>query len=338
MRCFNCCAKRPVECIRRVACASNKVMKRVVTIACFSAALIYGSSAFAQEGPQPTEMVVSVESKSMPPTDASALTVEVNGRKEPLTSWEALAPNNAQVALLIDDGLRESIGRELDNLKSFVGNLPSGVEVMIGFMQLGHVVAEQDFTADHSRAANSIHLPQGVPGASASPYLCLSDFVQHWPGAKSETIGLAAQQRKARIVLMLTNGVDPYNGSTSVLNQDSPYVKAAVTDAQRAGVAVYSIYFGDAGIRGASADNSGQSYLAQLTEATGGVNYWEGVGNPVSLKPFLDQFQQSLAETYIAGFLAPAGHNPQRDLVHVKISAPHVKLHSASQVLPGNRE
>lgn len=313
-------------------------MKRNLGIACIAVAFISVTSAVAQEGPQPTQMLVSVESKSMPPADASALTVEVNGRKEPLTSWEPLSPNHAQVALLIDDGLRESIGRELDNLKSFVANLPSGVEVMIGFMQFGHVAAEQDFTADHSRAADSIHLPQGVPGASASPYLCLSDFVQRWPAAKSETIGLAAQQRKARIVLMLTNGVDPYNGSTSVLNQDSPYVKAAVTDAQRAGVAVYSIYFGDAGIRGASADNSGQSYLAQLTEATGGINYWEGVGPPASLVPFLKQFQQSLAETYVAGFLAPAGRNPQRDLVHVRISAPHARLHSPSQVLPGNRE
>jgi hypothetical protein len=301
-------------------------------------ALLAANAGIAQEGPQPTQMLVSVDPKSTPPADASALTVEVNGRKEPLSSWEPLSPNHAQVALLIDDGLRESVGRELDNLKSFVGNLPSGIEVMIGFMQFGHVAAEQDFTANHAQAAASIHLPQGVPGASASPYLCLSDFVKHWPGAKSEPIGLAAQQYKARIVLMLTNGVDPYNGSTSVLNQDSPYVKAAVTDAQRAGVAVYSIYFGDAGIRGASADNSGQSYLAQLTEATGGVNYWEGVGNPVSLAPFLKQFQQSLAETYVAGFAAPAGHDPQRDLVHVKISAPHAKLHAPSQVLPGNRE
>jgi len=290
----------------------------------------------AQEGPQPTQMLVSVDPKSSPPADASALTIEVNGRKEPLTSWEALAPNHAQVALLIDDGLRESIGREIDNLKSFVGNLPSGVEVMIGFMQFGHVAAEQEFTTDHAQAAASIHLPQGLPGASASPYLCLSDFVKHWPGTKSEAPGTGAQQQKARIVLMLTNGVDPYNGSTSVLNQDSPYVKVAISDAQRAGVSVYAIYFGDAGMRGASADNSGQSYLAQLTEATGGVNYWEGIGNPVSLAPFLKQFQQSLAETYVAGFLAPSGHG--RDLVHVKISAPHAKLHASSQVLPGNRE
>ena len=109
---------------------------------------------------------------------------------------------------------------------------------------------------------------------------------------------------------MLTNGVDPYNGSTSVMNQGSPYVDNAIADAQRAGVAVYAIYFGDAGISGGSADISGQDYLSQITQATGGVNLWEGVGNPVSTAPFLSKFQSALAETYIATFNAPLGNNP----------------------------
>ncbi len=42
---------------------------------------------------------------------------------------------------------------------------------------------------------------------------------------------------------MLTNGVDPYNGSDRISNQDSPYVAQSVTDAQRAGVSVSSIYY-----------------------------------------------------------------------------------------------
>lgn len=287
-------------------------------------------------------MLVSVDAKSTPPADASALTIEVNGHKGPLTAWEPVVPGNAQVALLIDDGLRETIGREMDNLKSFIGNLPSGVEVMVGFMQFGHVVSGQGFTTDHSAAAASLHLPQGVPGASASPYVCLSDFVQHWPGSEgSSSAGLGGgPQRKARFIIMISNGVDPYNGSTSVLNQDSPYVKAAIADAQRAGVAVSAIYFSDAGIsmRGASADNSGQTYLNELADGTGGVDYWEGIGNPVSTAPFLAEFQKSLSETFIATFPAPAGRNPGRDLVRVKITAPHVKLHAPSAVLPGNRE
>ena len=73
---------------------------------------------------------------------------------------------------------------------------------------------------------------------------------------------------KARFILMLTNGVDPYNGSTSIMNQGSPYVDNAIADAQRAGVTVYSIYFGDAGMAGGSVNNSGQDCLNQIAQAT----------------------------------------------------------------------
>jgi hypothetical protein len=304
--------------------------------------LLPGMAATAQqEGPVPTQALVNVDSKSTPPASASALTVQVDGRKEPLTSWQQVVPANAQVAILVDSGLRESVGRELDALRNFVHGLPPGVEVMVGSMQFGRVVSDQPFTTDHQVAASSFHLPEGVPGMSASPYLCLSDFVKKWPGAAANGVGGgfgASPQRKARFVLMLTNGVDPYNGSTSVLNQDSPYVKAAIADAQRAGVAVYAIYFGDAGIRGRSAENSGQNYLSELAESTGGVNLWEGVGNPVSMSPFLGQFQRAIAETYVATFNAPMGNNPQKDLVRVKFTAPNAKLRAPDEVRPGNRE
>ena len=105
---------------------------------------------------------------------------------------------------------------------------------------------------------------------------------------------------------MITNGVDPYNGSTSIMNQDSPYVSAAVSDAQRAGVAVYSIYWGGAGIGGPQASFSGQSYLQQIAQGTGGRLFYQGTRNPVAMKPFLDDFTKLLGQMYIASFYAPA--------------------------------
>jgi hypothetical protein len=132
---------------------------------------------------------------------------------------------------------------------------------------------------------------------------------------------------------MLTNGVDPYNGSDRISNQDSPYVATAVTDAQRAGIPVYSIYYGDSGMRGGAASFSGQSYLQQVAEGTGGRSYYMGSGNPVSLVPFLDQFQNALSETYIATFDAPAS----KDLVRLKLTTklPGTKLRAPQLVRPG---
>ena len=302
---------------------------------------MFGLSARAQEeGPVATQVLVGVDAKSTPPSSASEITISVNDRKEPVSAWAPVQPANAQVALLIDNGLRESVGRELDNLRKFIRDLPPGIEVMVGYMQYGSVVSEQGFTADHTSAASNVHLPAGMPGMSASPYLCISDFVKKWPDSASSSsdnsLGAPATH-KARFILVLTNGVDPYNGSTSVMNQDSPYVATAVEDAQRAGVAVYSIYFGGAGIGGESANFSGQSYLTQLTQETGGVNYYQGARNPVSMSPFLDMFRHAVSETYIATFNAPARKDP-RDLVRVKISAPKAKLRAPEEVRPGNQE
>ncbi len=262
-----------------------------------------------------------------------------------MSSWTSVAPAQAQVALLIDDGLRESVGRNLDSLRKFVTSLPPSVEVLVGYMQNGRVVSASGFTTDHAAAAAEVRLPQGIPGESASPYFCLSDFVKHWPGeagggqSSSEgTINRGDTRRtgKARFVLMITNGVDPYNGSTSVMNQDSPYVHTAIADSQRAGVAVYSIYFADAGIRGASAAFSGQSYLQQVADATGGRNYYEGMGNPVDMAPFLKEFTGAIGRTYIASFDAPA---KGRELVRLKVnSASKAKLRAPEAVEPGNVE
>jgi len=307
------------------------MMRPLASALLLALTITFSHASLAQvEGPVPTQVLVNVDAKSVPLVSASTLMIAVNDRKEQLSAWEQVTPSNVQVALLIDDGLRESVGREIDNLHNFIRTLSPGIEVLVGYMQYGHVATAQSFTTDHQAAASTIHLPDGMVDMSASPYICISDFVKNWPGH--------AAARKARFIIMLTNGVDPYNGSASIMNQGSPYVDNAIEDAQRAGVSIYSIYFGDAGMGGGMVNNSGQSYLNQITEATGGINYWEGVGNPVSTAPFLHNFQGAIAESYIATFLAPAGNNPARDLVRIKLSAPKAKLHAPSKARPGNVE
>ena len=311
-------------------------MERLALAATLLALSTFTPSMIAQqEGPTPTQATVSLQSKS--PTNASAkdLTIKVNNHETPLTSLTRVQPTGAQVALLIDDGLRSSIGRQLPDLKKFVATLPLGTEVFVGYMQNGRVVpadkSSEGFSSDHAAVANELRLPFGSPGISASPYFCLSDFVKKWPASHSDDAGTPTP--KARFVLMITNGVDPYNGSTSPANQDSPYVESAVADAQRAGVAVYSIYATNSGLDSNTSSFSGQSYLSQVASGTGGTSYYIGSGNAVSFLPFFKQFNRALAETYIATFDAPAG----KDLVRIKLSSslPGVKLHTAEQVRPG---
>jgi hypothetical protein len=282
--------------------------------------------------------VVQIDSKAPVIPTTNNVTLKVDGRVTPLTSIAQVKPNGAQVALLIDDGLRMSLGRELSGLRSFVQGLRPGTEIFIGYMQNGRVVPVQNFTTDYAAAARSLRLPQGTPGISASPYFCISDFVKKWPSTEQNEADLQRSMQpaaKARFILMITNGVDPYNGSTSITNQNSPYVDSAIRDAQRAGVPVYSIYYSDAGFRGQRGSFSGQSYLLQIAQATGGASYYQGTGNPVSLEPFLKQFKNAIAESYIATFPAPGGKDLVR--INVKTSLSKTKLHAPEEVRPGNQ-
>ena len=297
------------------------------------AALLVPAARAQQEGPALTQALVAVDAKDPVTPSISNVTVKVDNHPTPLTSISLVTPARAQIALLIDDGLRTSVGRELSTLRKFVQSLPPGTEIFIGYLQNGRVLPSQDFTTDLAAAAQAVRMPMGSPGLSASPYFCLSSFVKEWSSA--EVDNGASYTRKARFVLMITNGVDPYNGSTNIMNQNSPYVDAAVRDSQRAGVPVYSIYFSDAGFRGGQASFSGQSYLSQLADGTGGVAYYEGTGNPVSMDPFLKRFKEAVAQTYVATFDAPADKN----LVRLKLSTklPHTKLRAQDQIRPGTR-
>jgi len=292
-----------------------------------------------QEGPTPTQALVQVDSAAPAVIKTSNVVLKVDNNITPLTSLAPVTPSGAQVAILIDDGLRMSVGRELAGLRKFVESLRPGTEVFIGYMQNGRVVSAQNFTTDHAAAARSLRLPQGSPGISASPYFCVSDFVKKWPSARTQgprdLQASTVPVRKARFILMISNGVDPYNGSTSITNQNSPYVETAIRDAQRAGVPVYSIYYSGADFHGHRSSFSGQSYLQQIADATGGTAYYQGTGNPVSLDPFLEKFQKAVAESYIATFPAPGGKDLVR--INVRSSLSNTKLRAPEMVRPGNR-
>jgi hypothetical protein len=313
------------------------MMKPILTLALFSLALPLANA--QQEGNTPTQAVISLDSKTPASATASNVILKVDNRVTPLLNLAPVPANGAQVALLIDDGLRASIGGEINNIRSFITSLPQGTEVFVGYMQNGRVVSGSDtipgFTTDRAAAAEGLRLSMGVRGASASPYFCLSDFVKNWPpGAEGQPTPRSQQPtHKARFVLMITNGVDPYNGSTSITNQDSPYVAAAVTDAQRAGVPVYSIYYTDAGFGPRRGSFSGQGYLLQVAQGTGGQAYYQGTGSPVSLIPFLKQFQTALAESYVATF--PVDANKKLVTLKASTSLPKTKVNAPQLVRPG---
>ena len=142
------------------------------------------AAAQAGESQVPTQMLVRPDSKNVDTLTQSALTLQIDNKPAQLTSLSPVRAGNIQVALLIDDGLSRSAGIQLEDLRSFAVSLPPDTELLVGYMTNGTIRVEQPFTTDHNLAASRIRIPFGVPGQSASPYFCLSEFVKHWPGAE----------------------------------------------------------------------------------------------------------------------------------------------------------
>jgi hypothetical protein len=302
---------------------------------CLSAALLVvaASPVFAQdlpvEGPAPTTALIHVQSRSDVPLNPAMLKLQVNGHDTAITSVRPVSSEAPQIAILIDDGLRGSFDLQTKDVANFINGLPPRAEVLVGYMQNGTVrSATGQFSTNREAVVSQLRVPISSPGISASPYFCLSDFVKRWP----------ASNPGPRFVLMITNGIDPYNGRASIMNQDSPYVQAAQEDAQRAGVAVYSIYFTEAGVRGGSL--SGQSYLGQVAEATGGELFNQGPITPVSLTPYFAQFNKAIAESYLLNFAVNVRGGKSDDLsrIRLKTSQPGVKLHAPEAVRAGMAE
>src|SRR5262245_41192386 len=83
-----------------------------------------------QEGPVPTQTIVAVDSKTPQKLTVQTTKVKVNGHDTQVAAINPIPSNGVQIALLIDDGLRSSVGRQIGDLKSFITSLPAGTEIL----------------------------------------------------------------------------------------------------------------------------------------------------------------------------------------------------------------
>jgi len=252
------------------------------------------------------------------------VSIKVNGKPSIVTSWAPLRGPEARLELviLIDSSARSSLGSQFGDIEHFINGLPTNAKAGIAYMMNGQANFAGPLTADHAEVLRALHLPGGSPGSSASPYFCLSDLAKHWP---SKDRGVR------REVIMITDGVDNYERQ---LDLNDPYVQAAIDDSLRAGLVVYSIYWLNQGLadRTLYANNAGQSLLNQVTEATGGKNFWEGFGNPVSFQPFFEEIARRLENQYELGFSTHLNGKPATKSLKLKVDGIAVEVTAPKQV------
>jgi hypothetical protein len=290
----------------------------------FAAPAVFAADNNSTTG-QGSAIVTVLQGQEMPGgIPQQALQLKVNGKESTITGWTPLRGPQAKVELvvLIDDGARTSLGTQLSEIAKFIDGLQPNAKVAVAYMMNGRAAFSGPLTTDRAVVVKQLHLPMaGMPGIDASPYFCLSDLAKSWPsrdpGARRE-------------VVMVTDGVDNYDRR---FDPEDPYVQAAIDDAVRARLIVYSIYWTSSGRfdRRMYGADTGQNLLAEVTDATGGNSYWMGLGNPVSFEPYFADIDRRLDNQYELDFMTPVGNKPQIENLKLKLSAP-AKIDAPQQV------
>lgn len=297
------------------------------SVALLAAAPILAQGDFNQGQGKAVVTVLPAQNGVPASISADQLALKIDGKPASIANWTPARDSNApiQMVVMIDDGARASLGLQLKDIAHFIATLPPNAQVAVAYMENGRAALAGPLTTDHAAAVKELHMPlAGARGISGSPYFCLSDLAKHWP----------SQDRAVRrVVVMVTDGVDYYEPR---YDPEDPYVQAAIEDAVRSRILVYTIYWRNQGFfdRTGYAAMDGQNLMDQVTEATGGNSYWIGFGNPVSFQPYFQNIDQRLDNQYEIGFVAPIQGKP--GVQNMQLKANGAKVVAPQQVYVGH--
>lgn len=296
-----------------------------------ASALLMAAPLFAQnEGQTQGQAVVTVlpakNAETAPALSQQDVQVKINGKDATVTNWTPYRGDDGrlEVVVMLDSGARTSMANQFGDIKDFVNGLPADAKVTLAYMQFGTAKLVSPLTADKNAVLSKLAIPNGMPGQNASAYICLSDLAKHWPSNDRDA---------RRVVVMISDGVDYYDPQ---FDPQDPYMQAAIKDSVRSGLVVYSIYWQNKGRfdRTGYASASGQNLLLQVTQATGGESYWQGMGNPVSFVPYFKDINKRLQNQYEVAFTAPVSKSGV-DSMKVKVNGISGKVAAPQQVYLG---
>jgi len=277
-------------------------------------------------GTAPVRVTVTLSGpQTSAPVTAKDVQVYQNSQRRPVLDFMPVAdsPQGMDFAILIDDSVRSEVTLQYPDIRQFIASLPASTQVGVAYAEYGAAVFNQPFSADHSRAAAALQLPQGRIAAGGSLYQSVSDLVQDWPN-----------DGRVRVALVVSYGVDIWRGLADTSPEINPDLTAAIHQAQASGVMIYTIFAGSSvGFEhGPMLNLNGQGSLARLASATGGESYFQGTRTPVAFKPFLNRLRASLNRQYLLTFEAEARNAPHEAPLRVTTEVPNVKIVAPSEV------
>src|SRR5438445_7019479 len=157
-----------------------------IRIALVFGALTLGVGLFAANavaaGPGTVNLTVTAVGKkdtSPPLVTKEDVLLYLNKDRTQVADWKH--GKKLYLAVLIDDSLDSGIASQWSDLKAFLAGQPDTAYISVAYARNGTAVLAQDFTNDHTLAAQALRLPVGNGGAFSSPYLALLDLMKRWP-------------------------------------------------------------------------------------------------------------------------------------------------------------
>jgi VWFA-related protein len=268
----------------------------------------------ARDGVRTVVIPVTIRTKSsrmQRELEVVNFTVREDGEEMRKLSIRWLGNSPLTLSVMIQDGVVPSIGNEMKGIADFIRSLPEGSRVMVGYIRAGSLEVRQKFTTDLERAATTLRPPVSFASAAPSnPYTEIIDSLKRFE----------AQPAGRRAMLVVSDGLDYSRGFDTVSVVQSIDLQRAINEAQRRGVAVYSLYAPSVitAVRTNHLLAAGaQSSLERLSQETGGRAYFQGLDAPVSYDPFLKDVSTSLTRQLALTYLST---HPKKGFHRIEIT------------------
>jgi hypothetical protein len=263
-----------------------------------------------ESGQIPITTVVTATGKnfSQPPVIAKQdITVREGKEHRDVLNWVPAQGDRGglQLAIVIDDSLRKTFGKELQSLSTFITSQPPSTSVGVFYAANGTLSVASQFNPDSSAVAKTLRMPLGTYGANSSVYQSLMQLIAGWPVTRAR-----------REVLLLSDGFDYLRRE-----RFSPDVQSTIDKAQQAGIVIHGIYEPTAGRPGVTRAVilTGQRNLSMLADGTGGYALYAGDRAPVSIDPYLNQIETILKNQYFLTFATVPSKNDKGEYRSIKV-------------------
>jgi hypothetical protein len=263
--------------------------------------------------------------ESAPPITKDDVQLFTGKERKQIGDWKKA--DQLAMAILIDDSIDSGAGGQWDYLKEFIMAQPASTSIAVGYLQNNTTRVAQDFTPDHALAAKAIRLPMGLGAIGSSPYLATLDLLKRWPNTGPR-----------RSIVLITSGIDYFRGG--FFGAFYPDLDSVIQRAEKQNTNIWSIYYPSSGHRGHSfyQVNYAQNNIDKMSEDTGAESYFLGSGNPVTIKPYLDEIATHLSNQYLLTFSGSGGSKGKFQSVKVKTELPDVEFFAPQSVFlpPGS--